>query len=461
MNTIRIANAAGFWGDSLDAPRRTAESAELDYLTLEYLAELTMSILARQKQKDPAAGYVTDFPLVVESLLPALRNQPGMRIVTNAGGMNPVSCANAVAKALSAGGMDDLAIGVVTGDDLLPKREELLGAGERFEHFDTRNPLGELNERIVNANAYLGAAGIVEALAGGARIVITGRVADASLTVGPAVHEFGWAWDDWGRLAAATVAGHLIECGAQATGGMYSDWSKDISLGDVGYPIAEVSEDGDVTITKPAGSGGAVTVSTLAQQLIYEIGDPEHYLTPDVDANFAHIELEETGEDRVAVRGAVGLPAPPRLKVSMAYRDGYTVSGTIVVAGRDAVAKAEQCAKIIFDRVRIAGFSLSRTHHEILGAGDTVPGVWSMVLSDEHSPPEVVLRIAAHDPSPDGLERLAREIAPLVTSGPPGVTGYIGGRAKPRPVYSYWPTTVARTAVRPEVEVRPSREWTS
>lgn len=458
MKTICIGNGAGFWGDNLDAPRLLAEKTgpeRLDYLTLEYLAELTMSILAHQKSRNPDAGFVTDFPVVLQSLLPLwLQPSPTFRIVTNAGGMNPVGCARQIAFLLGQQGAADIRIGVVTGDDLLPILSDLLAAGEEFTHLDTGEPLGNRRDQTACANAYLGAAGIVTALKEGADVVITGRVADASLSVGPAVYEFGWEWNDWNRLAAATVAGHLIECGAQMTGGMFSGWTPSLSLADVGYPLAELSAEGDVVVTKPPDTGGCVRVETVSEQLVYEIGDPAAYLTPDVTADFSRIELEQSGPDRVRVTGTQGRAAPQRLKVSLACRDGCMVTGTLVITAPQAVQKAEACAEIITRRLERAGCVPQRMHSEVLGAGAVVPGVFS---ADD--PPEVVLRITAHDESRDKLERFSREFAPLVTSGPPGVTGYTGPRPRPHPVLAYWPTTIDRQHLAPQVTVRTARDW--
>ncbi len=302
---LRIANAAGFLGDNLDAPRVTIDRAAVDYLTLEYLAELTMSILARQREKDPQAGYANDFLDVLTSLVPALQKQTRLRIVTNAGGVNSIACARRTDDILAAAGLGGTTVAVVTGDDLLPRLSELQKSGCEFKNLDTGEPLAELRQPIVCANAYLGARPIADALADGARIIITGRVADASLTVGPAVHELGWGWDDWHKLAGASVAGHLIECGAQVTGGLYRHW-QELNLADVGYPIAELEADGSCVITKPDGTGGAVNRETIAEQLVYEIGDPRHYLTPDVDVDFTSVELQEVARDRVAVRGRDG-----------------------------------------------------------------------------------------------------------------------------------------------------------
>ena len=456
MESIRVGNGAGFWGDNLDAPRRLCEGGRLDYLTLEYLAELTMSILAHQKSRDPLAGWVTDFGDVIGDLVPSLQTQPGLKIVTNAGGMNPQGCAAAVARRLGEKGLAGVTIGTVTGDDLFGRLDELTAAGESFAHFETDEAIGAIRNRIVSANAYLGAAGIVDALDRGARIVITGRVADASLTLGPAIHEFGWDWKDWNRLAAGTVAGHLIECGAQCTGGMFSAWRPEISLADVGYPIAEIADDGRFAITKPAGSGGQVSVETVAEQLVYEIGDPAHYLTPDVDADFSHVRLLEAGPDRVEVSQARGSAPPETLKVSIAYQDGFMASATLVFCGPNAGQIARTSGAIILDRLAQAGVKPARTNIEVLGAGDTLPG---KPVSGEARPWDVVLRVSAADPSRNVLDRFVREFAPLVTAGPPGVTGYTGGRAKSRPVLAYWPTTISRTRVRPQVDVRTAEDW--
>ncbi len=458
MSSIRIGNAAGFWGDNLDVPRALCESGRLDYLTLEYLAELTLSILAHQKTRDPAAGFVSDFPHVVRDLVSCLSDQPGLRVVTNAGGMNPARCAAAVAESLRKAGLADLPIAAVSGDDLLPGFDEHLASGEAFTNLETSAAIQEVRGEIASANAYLGAAGICAALSQGARIVITGRVADASLCVGPAVYEFGWDWQNWNLLAAATVAGHLIECGAQATGGMFSVWdelSTKFSLADVGYPIAEIHDSGEVMITKPPLTGGVVTVDSVAEQLVYEIGDPAHYLTPDVDADFRGVTLRQVGEDQVAVSGARGGPAPETYKVSIAYHDGFMAAGQLVICGPNAADKARACGQIILDRLARAGVVLQRTNIEALGSGDSVPGGWPPA----EQPWEAVLRVTAHDPAREKLQRFLREFAPLVTAGPPGVTGYTGPRSKPYPVMAYWPSLISKNRVQPHVELHTAGDW--
>jgi hypothetical protein len=420
---------------------------------------LTMSILARQREKDPNAGYAEDFLDVLRSLLPALKQQAQLKIVANSGGMNPPACVRAVARILEEAGLGNTSLGCVTGDDLLPRLTQLMRDGCQFLNLDTGEPLAELSKRssIVSANAYLGARPIADALASGARIIVTGRVADASLTVGPAMHEFGWQWDDWNKLAAASVAGHIIECGAQATGGYSVDWPQ-FDLSEVGYPIAEVSTDGGTIITKPVGSGGTVSRRTIVEQLVYEIGDPRHYLTPDVDCDFTTVEATDLGKDLVQVSGATGNPATDTFKVSLAYRDGWMASGQLLVYGADCREKAEAAAKIILDRCKLAGYELARTQVELLGYGSGVPGAW--FWRKYQTPGELVLRVAAHDARREAIEYFAKQFAPLITSGPAGLAGYAAGRPQVRPVFAYWPTLVPKAVIQPQVEVRTAKEWT-
>ena len=444
---IRIGNGCGFWGDNADAPVALARQGDLDYLTLEYLAELTMSILVRQRQRDPETGYASDFLGVLANVAQEMVRQPKLKIVTNAGGMNPLACAAKARAILDAAGLGAYKIGVVTGDDLMPRLDELLAAGHRLDHLDNGSPLSAIRDRVVSANAYLGSRPIAEALGLGANVVITGRVADACLTVGPAVHEFGWAWDDWDHLASASVAGHVIECGAQATGGLWINW-QETDLAEVGYPIAEIAADGSFAVSKPPGTGGAVNLETVAEQLLYEVGDPAAYLTPDVAVDFTSVSVTEGGRDVVMVSRARGRSAPPRLKVSIAYRDGWAASGTLVIAGPRAAHKARKCGEMVLARLERAGMRPERHLIECLGSGDSLPGVLPVVDA-----PEVVLRVAVHDSRKAVVERFSRELAPLVTSGPPGVTGYTTGRPTVREVFAYWPALIDRDAVPAEVRV--------
>jgi hypothetical protein len=444
--SIRIGNGCGFWGDNLDAPVELAAHGRLDVLTLEYLAELTMSILAIQKQRDPQAGFATDFVDVLERLAPHLLAQSKLQIVTNAGGMNPPACAAKARAVLDGAGLASRRIGVVSGDDLLPRIDDLLAAGHSFTNLDTGQPLATVRDRVVSANAYLGSQPIAEALAGGASIVITGRVADACLTVGPAAHALGWRWNDWDFLAGGTVAGHLIECGAQVTGGLWINWEKtDLNL--VGYPIAELDADGTCRISKPADTGGAVNIETVGEQLLYEVGDPAAYMTPDVVADFTSVSLNDLGNDVVEVRSPRGKPATDTYKVSIAYRDGFAASGTLVIFGPHAAAKARRCGEMVRARLKRASAVPAHYGVECLGAGNCVPGV----IAATAEPPEVVLRIAVRDPRKAVVERFSKELAPLVTSGPPGVTGYTTGRPAVRESFAYWPALVKKDAVKPAV----------
>jgi hypothetical protein len=448
MKRVRVGNGCGFSGDNLDAPRLLAEKGRLDYLTLEYLAELTMSILALQKQRDPQAGFAGDFLGVLESLIPSLKAQPGLKIVTNAGGMNPPGCAAKARAILDRNGLRDRAVAVVTGDDLLPDLDRLLAAGHLLTNLDTGESLSSVRSRVVSANAYLGSRPIAEALQRGAAVVITGRVADAALTVGPLASEFGWKWDDWDRLCAGTVAGHLLECGAQATGGLWINWTE-CDLADVGYPFADVGEDGSFVISKPAGTGGAVNLETVSEQLLYEVGDPAAYLSPDVTADFTSPTISAAGSDAVKVAGARGKPATDTYKVSAAYRDGFTASGTLVIAGPGAAGKARRCGEIILERLARVGVKPEHSHIECLGAGETVP----ISSGQRDDPAEIVLRVAVRDSRRPVVERFTKEFAPLVTSGPPGVTGYTTGRPAVREVFAYWPTLVPKNLLNPEVRV--------
>lgn len=447
---IKIACGAGFLGDNPDAPRRLVEGAEIDVLTLEHLAELTMSILARQRHKDPNLGYSTDLPQIISDLSPALREQPQLRIVTNGGGVNPIAAARKVGEILKTEDLGSLPIGVVLGDDVKDQVPRWLSEGVPLANVDDGRPLKELDRPIVSANVYLGAKQIADLYAQGARIILTGRVADASLTLGPSAAHFGWKWDDWNTLAAGSVAGHLIECGAQVTGGYSNEW-RGRHLAEVGYPIAEIEPSGACTITKPPRTGGVVDRLSVSEQLIYEIGDPKHYRTPDVDCDFTTVQIAEQGKDRVHVFGATGAPAPEMLKVSMAYADGFMTSGQLLVSSYDARSRAEECANIIRKQLERSGDLPDRWLVEYLGdTGDAeVPGVVR----------QIVLRIAAWHPTAGPLEKFARLIAPLITSGPAGLAGYAAGRPQVRPVYAYWPTLIPRELVAPESILKSAQEW--
>jgi len=451
LKPIRIGNAQGFWGDSVDAPAQlVSQQPDLDYLTLDYLAEVSMSILALQKERDSAAGYARDFLEVVRSLTPFWRKGSRVRLISNAGGLNPKGCAQACAEVLQQAGIRRMTIGVVEGDDVLPVLRAGAGAGA-FPNLESGEPIENRLESLVTANAYLGAQPVVEALNAGADIVITGRVADPSLTVAPCVAEFGWGWNDHDRIAGATVAGHLIECGTQVTGGISTDWLQIPDPANIGFPVVEVNADGTCVVTKPGKTGGVVNEQTVKEQLLYEIGDPDHYLSPDVTVSFLSLQVLEERKNRVRVSGAKGRPATASYKVSASYRDGFWAQGTLTVFGRDAVAKARRSGDIILQRVRKAGYRLARWSVECLGTGACLPGQPDPSIT--RSLMETVLRVTVADPRREAVERFAKEMSPLITSGPPGVTGYAGGRPRVHPVFSYWPCLIDKKLVRPRVSI--------
>jgi hypothetical protein len=445
---VRVAGGQGFWGDSLEAPRQQVEGGDIDYLMLDYLAEVTMSILQKQKERDPAMGYARDFIGAVESVLPAVLER-GVKVIANAGGVNPPSCATAV-RAL-APGSDKLRIGVVTGDNLLDRLDDLISRGHALANMETGEPLSAIRDRVLAANAYIGSKPIVEALERGANIVITGRSTDTALTMAPLRHEFGWGDHDWDKLAAGIIAGHIIECGAQCSGGncLY-DWKSIPDLANVGYPIAEANPDGSFFITKHPGTGGRVSVPSVTEQLVYEMGDPHEYITPDVVADFTTIQLEPAGPDRVRVFGIKGRPATDKLKVSIAYRAGFKAVGTLVYAWPDALEKAQAADKILRERLDRLGLRFDQVLTEMVGVSATHG---PLSKSAGYEAPEVQLRVGVRGENRKDVERFTREIAPLVLNGPPSVTGFAGGRPKVEEIVAYWPALIDKTVVETEVEI--------
>ncbi|RMH18980.1 MAG: DUF1446 domain-containing protein [Acidobacteria bacterium] len=450
MKIVRIGNGQGFWGDNVDAPIALLRGGDIDYLGMDYLAEVTISIMMRQKLRDPSAGYARDFIDFIRAVLPEL-HQRRVRVLTNAGGLNPQACRQQIFAVARELGLSGVRVGVVEGDDLLPRLPELVARGHRFENMDTGEPIAAHLEKMSSANAYLGAEPVIEALRQDALIVLCGRVTDTALALAPLMHEHGWQPGDWDRLAAGTIAGHVIECGPQCTGGNFTRFWEVPDLWNVGYPLVEGYADGSFVVTKHPGTGGMVTVDTVAEQLLYEMGDPTTYVTPDVTADFTSIQLEQEGPDRVRVHGIRGRPKTPYLKVSASYLAGYKTTGTLTVSGPRAVEKARLCADVVWRRLERAGVIFDPAHREveILAAGACLPGI----LPPPEDPPEVVLRIGVRDPDYAKVERFGKELAPLVTSGPPGVTGFAGGRPKPQRVVAYWPALLAREEVEDHLRV--------
>ncbi len=448
QKSLKIGNAQAFWGDSNDAPAKLLEQQpDLDFLTLDYLSEVSLSIMAVQRSKDPNSGYARDFIDVVKSIIPFWLKGAKVKIVTNAGGLDPKRCALACREVLQQAGCTSMRIGIVSGDDVLAMIKADPNNAS-FANLEDGHSIAEILDQLSTANAYLGARPIVAALQQGANIVITGRVADPSLTVGPCVAHFDWKWDDYNRLAQATVAGHLLECGTQVTGGISTLWCELTNSVDIGFPVVEMAENGEFVVTKPSMSGGRVTLETVKEQLLYEIGDPDNYLSPDVTLSMLTLALNEDRKDRVAVVGAKGRPPPPTYKVSATYRDGYKAEGSLAIFGRDAKDKAQRCGEIILERVRRAGFALERSCIECLGTGAVVPGIWS-----PEQPLECLMRICVADHRLEAVECFTKQLAPMVTSGPPGTTGYTSGRARVRPIFGYWPCLIGTKAIEAKVEV--------
>jgi hypothetical protein len=447
---VRVASGQGFWGDWLDAPRRQVEGGPVDYLMLDYLAEVTMSILQKQKERDPAMGYARDFIGAMASVLPAVVER-GVRVVANAGGVNPLACARAVLEvARQRGAAGRLTVGVVTGDDLLPRLDELIASGHPLANMETGAGLDTVRDRVLSANAYIGSTPIVEALARGANVVVTGRSTDTALTMAPLRHEFGWAADDWDRLAAGIIAGHIIECGAQCSGGncLY-DWRNVPDLANVGYPIVEARADGTFVVTKHPGTGGWINVPSVTEQLVYEMGDPHSYITPDVVADFTSIRLAADGDDRVRVFGITGRPATDKLKVSIAYHAGYKAVGSLVYAWPDALEKAQLADRVLRARLDAMGLRFDQVLTEFVGVSAT----HGPLAAARGEAPEVQWRVGVRSADRTAVERFTRELAPLVLNGPPSVTGFAGGRPKVEEIVAYWPALVDKSVVRTQVEI--------
>lgn len=446
-----MASGQGFWGDWLEAPVRQVEGGPIDYLMMDYLAEVTMSIVQKQKERDPKMGYARDVVPLLQRILPKIVAH-NIRVTTNAGGVNPDACAAAIAEAGRALGLGGkLKIGVVAGDDILGKLDDLIERGIELRDMETGNPLSDVRDKVLSANVYLGAWPVVDALKQGAQVIVTGRVTDTGLTLAPLIHEFGWPADNWDLIAAGTIAGHINECGAQASGGNYlAGWPTVPGLEDVGYPIVEARADGTFELTKHPNTGGAITIASVTEQLLYEMGDPRAYITPDCVADFTSIRLEQAGENRVRVSGVRGRPATEFYKVSIAYRHGFKAVGTLVYSWPDAYAKAREADRILRARLDRLGLQFDEVLTEFVGVNAT-----HGPLAPE--PPrdiaEVQLRVGVRSQDKAKVERFTRELAPLILNGPPSVTGFAGGRPKVEEIVAYWPALVPKREIRPEVRI--------
>ena len=438
---IVIANCGGFWGDDPTAARRQVEGGPVDYLVMDYLAEVTMAILQKQRQRKPEAGYATDFVTQLRDTLPTCVER-GIKVISNAGGVNPLACKAAVERLADELGVGDrVRVGVVLGDDIYDRLDDLIAGGQPLNNMDTGRPLSDERDNVLSANVYLGAAPVVRALELGANVVITGRVTDTGVTLAPMIHEFGWAHDDWNRLAAGIVAGHIIECGTQCTGGNFTDWQKVKSLSNLGFPLVEAFPDGTFTVTKHPGTGGLVSVHSISEQLLYEMGVPQ-YLAPDCIARFDSIRLTQDGPDRVKVSGIVGEPPPEKLKVSVSFSHGYRAFGRLVVTGPDTLAKAEKVAQLVWESA--GGTDLYEdTCTQFLAWNATHPP-----LTDSE-PSELMVQLAVRDHDEKKINsRFGVQVVPRVLGSVPGITVLADqGRPRASDVVGYWPALIDRSCV--------------
>lgn len=452
MKTFRIAGAAGFWGDRNDALSDQVRGGPVDAVMLDYLAEITMSILRRKLERDPRQGYATDFLLALDPALDVIAEK-SIQVITNAGGMNPRACAEAVLSLCRKRGVRGMRVGVVEGDDLFGSLDDLVERGVSLDNLDTGAPFASVRGRVQSANAYLGSAPIVEALGEGAQIVVTGRCTDSALALAPLAHSFCWNDSDFDRLASGIIAGHLLECGGQASGGNFAGGWQDVpGLDRLGYPIAEVSEDGSMVITRHPGLGGRVTPAVLKEQLLYEIGDPRAYLTPDASVDFTSVQLVDLGNDRVRVSGVKGSAPPAQLKASLSYHDGWRNVASLLFVWPHAEERARAAAELLLARCRHLGLSIDEHRVELVGVSSAHG---HMAPAHVAEPNEVLLRVAIRTHDRESARRFGHEIAPLITNGLPGACGGPGlaGRPDPAPIIDFWPALVPRDAALPRVEV--------
>ncbi|HEY7912775.1 MAG TPA: acyclic terpene utilization AtuA family protein [Blastocatellia bacterium] len=451
MKTVRIANGQGFWGDSLQAPIEQVRRGPIDYLTLDYLAEITMSIMQKQRARDPRSGYARDFVVMIAEVLPDIVEHH-IKVVANAGGVNPEACRDAVIDlARREGFTGRVRIGIVAGDDIMHRLADFVSRGIELKNLDTGEPLEAILSRVQSANVYFGGGPVARCLDQGGQIVICGRVTDTGLSLGPMIHEFGWSDTDWDRLAAGTIAGHTVECGAQCTGGnCLVDWETIPNLADVGYPIIEAREDGTFTITKHEGTGGRITVASVKEQLLYEMGDPREYITPDCIADFTTIQLEQEGENRVRFSGIKGRPATDLYKVSISYSAGWKAVGSLVYGWPDAYKKARAADRVLRERLDRLGLRFEKVLTEFVGVNGC-HGELSGPAPEDLA--EVTFRIGVRGEDKTAVERFTREIAPLVLNGPPTVTGFAGGRPKVEEIIAYWPALIPKSEVQAEISV--------
>ena len=448
---IRIASGQGFWGDLLEAPVQQVTKGKIDYLVMDYLAEVTMSILQKQKNKNPKLGYARDLPDLIKRILPTCLDK-NIKIITNGGGVNPIECANAIFENAEKLNIKNMKIAVILGDDIRDRLDEFIESGSELNNMETGESIKLIKDRIVSANVYFGALPIVDALTQGADIVITGRTTDTGLTLAPMMYEFNWKQNDYDLLSAGTVAGHILECGAQSSGGNFlGDWQSIENMAEIGFPIAEAFPNGEVVITKHDGTGGRVSYETVAEQLVYEIGNPKEYITPDCVADFTSIKIKDEGSDRVKVYNVKGFPETKFYKVSCSYSDGYSAVGSLTYSWPQALSKAKAADKILRKRLENLNLHFDEIRSEFIGYNATHETLAKELDEDDIN--EIVLRVAVRSNERDAVKRFGQEIAPLILTGPPSVTGFAGGRPKPSEVIAYWPALIPKDLVKPKVKI--------
>ena len=448
MKRIRIANGQGFWGDSVDAPVNLINYGDIDYLTLDYLAEVTMSIMQRQKIKNPEkGGYATDFIDLIDNNIHNILNN-NIKIIANAGGVNPDACKRRLLEIAKQNNLN-LKVAVVKGDDIYHNINDFIEKGEDFRNLYTGESISVIKNSIYSANVYIDSFSVAEALKTGADIVLCGRISDPGLVVAPCIYEFGWSREDFDKLASATVAGHIVECGAQCTGGNFSKWMDINSLHNIGYPIASVNEDGSFDISKPENTGGMVNKFTVSEQILYELGDPQFYISPDVCVDFTSFTLNEVSDNVVAVNGVKGFSPTDTYKVSISYFDGYKASGQLTISAPHALEKAEKSAEIIWKNLNMLNIRYDKTLTEFLGLSSCHKSL--AVMPDIVN--EIVLRLGVKSHDSKAVLRFTKELAPLITSGPPGITGFAEGRPRVREVVAYWPALISKSLIDTRVEV--------
>ena len=446
MKNIRVANGQGFWGDCIEAPTKLIKYGKIDYLTLDYLAEVTMSIMQRQKKKDPEnGGYARDFVALVDSNINEIINN-NIKIIANAGGVNPDACKRELIKISNKHDID-LKIAIVEGDDIYNDLHDLIKDNHEFKNIDTNESISSILNKIYSANVYIDSFSVAKALRLGADIVLCGRISDPGLVVAPCIYEFGWGKDNFNMLASATVAGHIIECGAQCTGGNFTKWKDLNDMDNIGYPIAQIREDGTFDITKPENTGGLVNKFTVSEQILYELGDPNKYISPDVCVDFTSFNIEETSKDVVTVTGVKGNMPTDTYKVSISYFDGFKASGQLTISGPDALLKAEKSAEIIWKKLENAGLVFDKTSTEFLG----LSSCHKSIAKTPNIINEVVLRLGVKSQDKNIVARFTKELAPLITAGPPGITGFAGGRPRVKEVVAYWPALIDKKVIKTKV----------